>query len=699
MLQDVIEALHRKDPKALALARVEVAAAPESADAQHLLGIAQREAGDRAGARASFERAIDLAPDESQYHFSHASLAWFERDFDAANRSSAHAIALDPNQLGAYFLRIQLALARGDHAEAERQLSLAERVDPDHPQLLYMVGQIALLKGDGERAIGLLNQAAIAQPRDAQILATLGFAYRRQGHAAFAEQSVRKAMELDPRETGWRSLLIEALVDQGRSEDSDVELERYLQQRPEDPDVVLFKAQMQMRMGRMAEAAAEFRNVLKQRPGDARAISGLQQTLAGSVDREFVRDAWETVLRDDPRFDLAWALRLAAAIIEVDFDAVLHRWCDALPDSVAALLHRARRSESQGREAEAVAAYDGVLARLPLQFDALAGAAAIELPRDPAASIETLELSFSQATPAQAAAALAMRGLAHDRLQQLPLAIADWLKARAEFGMDPPDLPMPAAVASELVAGLPAASGNAEVVMLWGPPGSSVERLAAALRQSPGLRFLQAAERFAPRAPHYPESFLTRALNPAELSSVIDEVAPVYARLLEPHLAQSRLGVFDWLSQWDARVVPLLRHALPGTRLIAVLRDPRDMLLYWLAFGTPANLRFANPVAAAAWLGNQVEHLLFSRDALELPVLVVDMDRFDAQPAEAMQTIADFAALPASPDPRPALRPLVGVGHLPTLLPAGHWRIYRDELAEAFALLVPIAERLGYPRE
>jgi hypothetical protein len=291
-----------------------------------------------------------------------------------------------------------------------------------------------------------------------------------------------------------------------------------------------------------------------------------------------------------------------------------------------------------------------------------------------------------------------MRGLARDRLQQPRLAVADWLKVRAQFGVDPPALPMPAASSSDLVAGLPAASGNAQVVMLWGPPGGGAERLAATLRQSPGQPLLQAAVN-APRRPEYPEPFIARALNPAELSGVVEEVAPVYARMLEPHLAQGERGVIDWISQWDSRLVPVLRHALPGTRLIAVLCDPRDMLLHWLAFGTQANLKLSDPVAAAAWLGNQIEHLLFSRDALQLPVLLVDMDRFDAQPAETMQAIMEFAALSAPPDPKPALRPLVGIGHLPALLPAGHWRAYRDELAKAFALLAPFAERLGYPSE
>jgi hypothetical protein len=29
--------------------------------------------------------------------------------------------------------------------------------------------------------------------------------------------------------------------------------------------------------------------------------------------------------------------------------------------------------------------------------------------------------------------------------------------------------------------------------------------------------------------------------------------------------------------------------------------------------------------------------------------------------------------------------------------PAGHWRVYAKALAEPFALLTPVARRLGYP--
>ena len=699
MLQDVIDALRRKDPEALALARAEAAAAPDSAHTQYLCGIAQREAGDAVGARASFDRAIVLAPDESLYHFNRALLAYAENDFIAANRSSAHAIALDPNLFDAYLLRIQLAIANGDHAEAERQLNLAERVDPEHPQLLYVAGQVALVKGDGDRAIKLLSKAAAEHPNDAQILATLGTAYLRQGYPAFAEQAARKAMVLDPGATDLRRLLIEALINQERNDDAEAELAVYRQQRPQDPVGAVINAEMQIRAGNPTGALANYRAALEQAPRNLRALMGMQNMLATLVDRALARSIWEEILQRDSGFDPIWVSRLTVTDDGNDYGDVLRRWREALPGSTVALLNQARHDDINGRDADAEAGYDAVLARMPHQLDALLGKAAFVLHRDPAAGIERLNVLIEHASSPQAKAALALRGHAYDSLQQTDKATPDWQQAHAGFGSLPPMQPLPLETSNTLVADVPAASGENPVVMLWGPPGSGSERLAEALRLSPTRPLLQTIPNLRPRMPQFSDVFIARAANAEEFPQVASEVAAVYASIVGPYLQQGNQGVFDWLAQWDARVVPLLQRAVPGTRLIAVLRDPRDLLLNWLAFGAPAGPGFADPVASAAWLANQLEHLLFSRDVLQLPVLVVDMDRFEADPVATMQEIATFAALPTAPDPQLALQRVTGPGRLPTLLPAGRWHAYRIGLADAFALLAPLAERLGYPRD
>jgi hypothetical protein len=364
------------------------------------------------------------------------------------------------------------------------------------------------------------------------------------------------------------------------------------------------------------------------------------------------------------------------------------------------LLNHARRDESEGRDAEAEAGYDAVLLRVPQQPDALFGKAMFELRNDPPTAIPRLDVLAAHPSKVHAKPALAARGQAHDLLDHFHEAVGDWRAAHVGLGSLPLALPLPTeSLRAAAAVAMPAATGEHQVAMIWGPPGSGSERLVPALRFSPSRPLMQDAPEPRPRLLQFSDRTLARALDVAELPVLANEVAAEYARSIESYLQEGNQGVFDWLARWDARVVPLMRRALPGTRLIAVLRDPRDLLLNWLAFGAPAGPVFADPVASAMWLANQLEHLLCSREDLQLPVLIVDMDRFDADPIATMQEVAAFADLPTAPDPQPALKRRTGPGRLPMLLPAGRWRAYRVELHAAFAVLTPLAERLGYPRE
>jgi tetratricopeptide (TPR) repeat protein len=698
MLHDVLDALRRHSPDALELARAAAQAEPQNPDAQHLLGMAQRDAGDLQAASESFDRAIALVPEESLYHFSRGLVAYSQRDFATASAASERAVAFDPNQLGAYLLRIQLALASGDHAEAERQLKLAERVDSEHPQLLVAAGQIALLQDDRERALKLLAAGAQALPNDVQALTTLGMAYLRFGHYSFAEQSLRSAMEADPDASRLRRVLVDALIGQERFDEAARELAAYQQQHPQDHASGVVAGELQLRANDARSALGSFRAALAHTPRNLRAFVGAQRALEMLGDRALARTVWDELLQHDPLFDPLWASRLTTHDEEDDGRDVLRRWREAMPDSAAAFLNQARQDEVDGRDAEAEAGYDAVLARAPNQVDARFGKAAFELRRDPALAISRLDELIAQAPPPQAKVALSWRGQAHDALQQSREAIADWQQAHAGLGMLPPARPLPADTLQSLIANLPVPTTLVEhaPILLWGPPGSGSERLAASLRFAPGRPVLQTTPVLLPREMELRGDFIQRAQSAETLPAAASEVAEAYARLIEQLTRQGNQGVFDWIATLDARLMPVLQHALPGTRLLAVLREPRDLLLNWLAFGAPAGPNFSVANACAHWLASQLEHLLFARDVLQLPTHIVDMDGFDADPMVELKIIATFADLPTVPSAEPALVRRTGPGGLPTLLPAGRWRAYTDVLGEAFAILAPFAERLGY---
>ena len=105
--------------------------------------------------------------------------------------------------------------------------------------------------------------------------------------------------------------------------------------------------------------------------------------------------------------------------------------------------------------------------------------------------------------------------------------------------------------------------------------------------------------------------------------------------------------------------------------------------------GAPAPLRITSLKAAAGWLSIGLIQLaqlheddLFAHHLLKLDGIEADAPALVAAVSEALRT------------PLPALPPGV-LG--PPRFPSGHWRRYAEALAEPFAMLRPVARRLGYP--
>jgi hypothetical protein len=139
----------------------------------------------------------------------------------------------------------------------------------------------------------------------------------------------------------------------------------------------------------------------------------------------------------------------------------------------------------------------------------------------------------------------------------------------------------------------------------------------------------------------------------------------------------------DWLPFVDGYTLEALR----GARVVALMTDPRDALLNWMVHGCLQNYLFSNvPKHSAVWLAETLDMLADHRDRHPDQVHVVDLDGEAGEAAAAVERLLEL------PQPLPAV---FGRG---TRFPGGHWRRYRDAFAEEFALLEPVAVRLGYPR-
>jgi hypothetical protein len=229
----------------------------------------------------------------------------------------------------------------------------------------------------------------------------------------------------------------------------------------------------------------------------------------------------------------------------------------------------------------------------------------------------------------------------------------------------------------------PVAEGATPLAFLFGPPGSGVERVALMLKASlPAFR----DDRYTPRPPADPLQKFSTIASLQEGADPADVVAQWRAALPQRGVANGE--VIDWLLYWDNVLLQALRPHLPEATLLLVVRDPRDMLLDWLAFGASLPLALASPTAAAQWLAS-VLHQLAALHELDLfPHQLLRMDEAVNDPQALATLVGSTIGLELAPPPAGALGAL--------RFPAGHWRVYAEALAEPFALLTPVARRLGY---
>jgi predicted Zn-dependent protease len=691
MHEPILEALRRGDTaQALAAAHAAIAADPDDVQALELLTAAQQLSGDIDAAMASIDRAIALQPEEASLHFMRAGLLVGNRDTGAAQAALAHSLGLDPNLFGAYVMQAQLALGRNDLDEAERLCRLANRVAPGDPALVTIEGMVALRRGDATRAQQILATAAQQSPDDPQLRYALGFAYMAQGHLAFAEQAFRGVLGRIGDERALRGLIADLLHQQGHPGLAAEEIAPLLADpATATPGLRRVAGELELAAGRPERALPLLRDALATQPQDRRTLEAIMETWRRLGDAGDARATVEALLATHPAIDHLWLARLAFEPVGGEAaHAIAARWIAAVPGSIAALEARMALQLMAG---EPLAAED--TARRILEIEPGRSSAELRLidglmARDPAAAAAQIEQMLPKVPSADAQRVLRERlAIAQDRAGRPDAAAATWAGLHAQVAPERLPLPPLGTPRVDWPELAPRPDEAKPVAFLWGAPGSGVERLASLLRMHlPVFR----NDRFAPQPPR---DNLQSYQTPAALQD--GSLDP--ARLVENwREALSGRGidngqVIDWLPWWDNSLLLGLRPYLPEGQLLVALRDPRDMLLDWLASAGQTPYAMPGPLAAAGWLAGML-HQIAALD--EQGLYPHHLLRIDAA-INDLQQLTDLlgAAINTTLPPPPA-----GMPGPPPAFPAGHWRVYAQVLAEPFALLAPVARRLGYPQ-
>jgi tetratricopeptide (TPR) repeat protein len=163
------------------------------ADLHLRLGVALAHKGDSEGAKASFNRALELNPNYAQAGQFRELL---EQGKPIPKETESESRGRDANALAN---QADDAAAEGNHDEAAGLFRRAIEIAPSYPDLRCRFGQVLLAKDELDAALEQLDEAVRLNPRYAEAHAQRGIALRRLRKPAEAKEAFKKALEFDPK--------------------------------------------------------------------------------------------------------------------------------------------------------------------------------------------------------------------------------------------------------------------------------------------------------------------------------------------------------------------------------------------------------------------------------------------------------------------------------------------------------------------
>ena len=251
------------------------------------LAFAQNEDGRVEDAIVSFERAIQLDPDDSQ------------------TQNAAGNFLVDSNQLQKAIPHFEKALQLApDFIETRRSVALA----------LFKVGRTP-------EAIARFNEYLRERPDDAEIETDLGKALGEEGQPAAAKSHYEKALRIDARYAEAENSLGFALASEGRTQDGIAHLEHALAINPVFAEAHNNLGFVLTGLGRQKEAIFQFEQALRLKPDFGKAHNNLGFALASTGRRKEAIAQFEEALKLEPadpkaQFNLAVLLEMDNRIQE-----------------------------------------------------------------------------------------------------------------------------------------------------------------------------------------------------------------------------------------------------------------------------------------------------------------------------------------------------------------------------------------------
>jgi len=700
MLEEAYE-LHKSGRLAEAEARYRewLGFNPEDPDGLHLLAVVRRQRGAIGEALQLARQAVALRPDRATFYVTLAGIEFHARQWAAARADFETALRLDPNQTSAYSALGHIARIQGDDARAEENFKRALLTERDRADVLIGYGNLMSDRGDFANAVQYLARATKLDPDNSATQASFGRALLGNGQWAFAEQALENALRLRPDSPGTLRMLLRAQRERGDFAAAKRSLERLGELPDQASAVAEERAEIARAQGDVETAIEAYATLRALRPADRDVFHLWVAALRTGGRLEPAVAALREHLESQPD-DLQGLRGLAGLLMQSGREAealpLLRRSVELDPDNADALAALAVAHEFAGDFETAETLATRALTREPRHAAATGLLVNAALLRGDAATATTLveQIDVTLQPPPQRVAWLGLSGCAAHLGGDRNAALAHWRAAQAARSAGRPPLlrPLDREAATGVGAGEPTSMplvDRVPLALLLGTPGSCADLIAALLTDN---GYFVLADRF--RGDGRNDGF-SKLEAERYVGGMSETDAKLFARQYERALDRLPLAedarVIDWLPAWDARMSAAVKSVFGAVPLILATDDPRDALLNWLAFGARAGWPMPDPVKAAPWLANALQHLIATAQYSGLPLLAFNSSELVTEPEGCGRRIGELlGTAPLVPGARFAaeMRP-------PRTLAArfapGTWREYAEPLAPAFAAFDALA--------
>jgi Flp pilus assembly protein TadD len=263
----------------LTMARRLTEVVPAFAPAHLTLGVELGDRGDDAGARAAFERALQVSPENPEPRVNLALWHLRHGTREEALQHAREALRLPGKDAALYLTLARQLAASGLHGEAAEAFARAGTLDPRSEEAAAGEGAELLATGRLDAAIEVLRRRLAAAPRGArvhEIHNDLGVALMRKGETAGAVEAFQRSLALEPAQPRALANLGSALLTLDRNDEAGRHFQEALRLDPGYPTAHFGWGVVLARRGDPVGAIREFEQVVRAEPENQQARRNLE---------------------------------------------------------------------------------------------------------------------------------------------------------------------------------------------------------------------------------------------------------------------------------------------------------------------------------------------------------------------------------------------------------------------------------------